>query len=335
MTARGNARRSRSAHAVGVAQGPERAPRALGSDGYPRARGQRARSGWSRPALVAGAAGLIALGVAVSPSPAETVSLAELRERTHFHGLAVDPAAGERLLLATHHGFFAVSPDGRATRLSEDRNDYMGFTPHPSPMGGLFASGHPEGGGNLGFIVSHDGGKSWRQLSPGARGPVDFHQMDVSKADPRVVYGAYKGLQRSRDGGKTWEMVAPLPERLIDLAASAHEVERLYAATERGLLLSTDGGRSWALAHEHAAPATLVQTGHEGDVYAFLFGIGLVKTVEPALRWELLSDGFGERYLLHLAVDPRDGERLYAVTQENELLASRDGGRTWAPFAGD
>jgi len=283
---------------------------------------------------MASAAGLIALGVPVPPAAAETVSLAELRERTHFHGLAVDPAGGERLLLATHHGFFAVSLDGRATRLSADRNDYMGFTPHPSPMGGLFASGHPEGGGNLGFIVSQDGGKSWRQLSPGVRGPVDFHQMDVSKADPRVVYGAYKGLQRSRDAGKTWELVAPLPEKLIDLAASGYDPERLYAATERGLLLSTDGGRRWALAHERSVPATLVQTGFEGEVYAFLFGVGLVRTVEPALRWELVSDGFGDRYLLHLAVHPGDAQRLYVVTQENEILASADGGRAWAPLGG-
>ncbi len=79
----------------------------------------------------------------------------------------------------------------------------MGFTPHPADESVLYASGHPAGGGNLGFIVSRDGGRGWSSLSPGVGGPVDFHQMDVSKADPSVIYGAHGGLQASRDGGRT------------------------------------------------------------------------------------------------------------------------------------
>src|SRR3546814_5804623 len=65
----------------------------------------------------------------------------------------------------------------------------MGFTPHPADPEVLYASGHPAGGGNLGFIVSRDGGQSWAKLSDGAGGPDDFHQMDISKADPQVIYG--------------------------------------------------------------------------------------------------------------------------------------------------
>jgi hypothetical protein len=43
--------------------------------------------------------------------------------------------------------------------------DFMGFTPHPSDPATLYSSGHPAGGGNLGFIVSEDGGGSWTQLA--------------------------------------------------------------------------------------------------------------------------------------------------------------------------
>ena len=84
-----------------------------------------------------------------------------------------------------------------------------------------YASGHPAGGGNLGFIASTDGGKSWTRRSDGVGGPVDFHQMDVSKADPQVIIGAYRGLQISRNGGHSWETAGPLPQRTLDLAASA------------------------------------------------------------------------------------------------------------------
>lgn len=265
---------------------------------------------------------------------AQTLGLDQLRQQTHFHGLAVDRQDPSRLLLATHHGFFAVSADGQATRLSEDRNDYMGFTPHPDDASTLYASGHPVGGGNLGFIASTDGGKTWSRLSPGVNGPVDFHQMDVSKANPQVIYGAHGGLQVSKDGGHRWVMVGPLPDKLIDLAASAQAVDRLYAATENGLRVSEDGGRSWQQAHPSAQPATLVQVAPTGEVYAFVIGSGLLKATEPSLDWTMLSADWGERYVLHLAVDPTDPARLYAVTREQEILASRDGGRTWAAFAG-
>ena len=89
-----------------------------------------------------------------------------LARATHFHGIAVDPADPSRLYLATHHGLYAVEPDGSATQLSPVQ-DFMGFTPHPTDPSILYASGHPAGGGNLGFISSEDGGRSWSQLAEG------------------------------------------------------------------------------------------------------------------------------------------------------------------------
>ena len=41
-----------------------------------------------------------------------------LAEETHFHGIAVDPSDPARLYLATHHGLYAVAPDGSAERLA-------------------------------------------------------------------------------------------------------------------------------------------------------------------------------------------------------------------------
>jgi len=268
------------------------------------------------------------------PVGAQTMALTDLRAKSHIHGIAVDPRDSSRLYLATHHGFFAVSPDGQATRLSPDSNDYMGFTPHPTDPSVLFASGHPVGGGNLGFIVSDDGGQSWRQLSTGVRGPVDFHQMDISKADANVIYGAFGGLQVSHDGGKTWKLTGPLPEGLIDLAASAVATDHLYAATKSGLLYSKDVGTAWQPAHLRPSVATMVQTGHKGEVYAFIVGLGLLRTQETQLRWEIVSKSFGDRYLIHLAVDPGDPRRLYVVTNKKEVLASEDDGITWAELGG-
>jgi photosystem II stability/assembly factor-like uncharacterized protein len=261
-----------------------------------------------------------------------------LARATHFHGIAVDPADPSRLYLATHHGLYAVEPDGSATQLSPVQ-DFMGFTPHPTDPSILYASGHPAGGGNLGFIASEDGGKSWSQLAEGAGGPVDFHQMDVSPADPETIYGAYGGnLQISRDGGKEWQVVGPAPEGLIALAASSTAPGALYAATQSGLLKSDDGGMNWQEAYWLRQPATMVRVTPDGAVYAFLVGTGLIRTTEPKLSWQTVSASFGDEYVLHFAVDPITKGQLYAVTMHPQthrqsIVASRDGGKTWLPLA--
>jgi photosystem II stability/assembly factor-like uncharacterized protein len=271
-----------------------------------------------------------------SHSEASTTVEALARE-THFHGIAVDSSDPSRLYLATHHGLYAVAADGSATRRSPVQ-DFMGFTPHPTDSSTLYASGHPAGGGNLGFIASEDGGRSWSQLAEGVGGPVDFHQMDVSPADPKTIYGAYTGqLQASRDGGRGWEVVGPAPEGLIDLAASSKGPAMLYAATQSGLLKSDDGGRTWQDAYWLRQPATMVHVTPDGVVYAFLVGTGLIWTTEPKLTWQTVDGSFGEEYVLHFAVGPTTEGQLFAVTMHPQthrqgILASRDGGKTWLPL---
>ncbi len=262
----------------------------------------------------------------------ENNALQTLASKSHFHGIAVHPVDPARFYLATHHGFFLVTPGGNARRLSADRNDYMGFTPHPTDPSIFYASGHPSTGGNLGFIQSKDGGRSWNKLASGAGGPVDFHQMDVSHADPNIIYGVFRGIQLSEDGGNTWKIVAKVPPRLIDLAASAIDTKTLYAATQKGLLISRDRGMSWSPAHSNQSSASMVQAAGDGSVYAFVAGLGLLRSPDDSLEWQSLNNKFGDRYLLHLAVNANYPRILYAITNIGEVLASQDGGTTWKPY---
>lgn len=295
--------------------------------------GKRTVTYYVLPGLLVLAAAVFVVNRSLS---ADDTTVSALAGETHFHGIAVDAGDDDRLYLATHHGLFVAADDGSARRISETRDDFMGFTPHPADPDVLYASGHPAGGGNLGFIVSRDGGKSWSGLADGVGGPVDFHQMDISKADPDVVYGVFDGLQRSTDGGRTWTRIGPEPDGILDLAASSRDSDRIYAATRSGLMVSTDGGRQWRRAHDSGQPATMVHVTRGGAVHAFILGTGLVRAEEAGLDWTELGDAFGRSVVLHLAVaadaEPRT---LYAVTLDPEtrsqaLHASRDGGRTWA-----
>ena len=270
------------------------------------------------------------------PVAAQTgTDLSTLLRETHVHGLAFDPGSPDQLLIATHHGLHALDLASMTTTpVGDSRNDFMGFTAHPAVPGPLYASGHPQGGGNMGVIMSKDGGQSWTALADGVGGPVDFHVMEVSRADPDVLFGAYAGmLQTSRDGGRTWAIVGPAPARLIEIATSALDADALLAATETGLLLSTDRGATWVQAHPVAAPVSFVDISIAGDILAFIPGVGLVQADETTLDWAVLSNAFGDGYLLHLARDPNDLMQQYAVNGQAEMLASQDGGATWEMVA--
>ncbi len=266
---------------------------------------------------------------AVATQPARAETLAELAQATHYHGIAFNRAGSAELLLATHHGIFAVTADGTATRVSPV-HDYMGFSPDPSDPLGYFGSGHPAEGGNSGVLQSRDGGATWRQVAEGVEGPVDFHQMDVSPADPKVIYGRYGALQVSRDGGESWEISGELPPKAIGIAASAQVAERLYAATEGGLLVSGDSGGAWEVAGFEGEVVSVVETGADGALFAFVLGTGMVKGNEGDLaNWQELANEFGDSIPLHMAVDPSDPDRLALTSQDNGVYLSEDGGVSW------
>ncbi|MDP1731984.1 MAG: exo-alpha-sialidase [Devosia sp.] len=275
---------------------------------------------------------LLALAVAIlSASAVVAEQSVAIRDVAHIHGVGFDPKDPSRVLLATHFGVFKASADGTADRVSTTRDDFMGFTTVPGNDDLLVASGHPETGGNLGFMVSEDGGVNWRQVSEGAIGPVDFHALTVSPANPNVLYGLYRGIQSSRDGGQTWTMVGSGPDSVIDLAASSTDENTLFAATGAGLHGSRDGGKTWRLIGP-AAPVTMVEIGTDGTLYAFFVGAGLYSSNAEATQWTILTEELAGREFLHMASDPSAPGHLVAVTHASEVFESHDGGKTWASY---
>lgn len=272
------------------------------------------------------------LGASIAPNLAAADSLSELAQRTHYHGIAFARSGTSTLLLATHHGVFAVDKNGNATQASIVQ-DYMGFSATPTDPLTYFASGHPQTGGNSGFLKSVDGGATWNKISDGVSGPVDFHQMDVSLADPHTIYGGYGRLQVSHDDGQTWAKAGPLPNQIISIAASGQSVERIYAATQAGLLISADGGGSWKPLAFASEVVSMVRTGPKGELYAFVLGKGLLRADEkdPA-NWKPLSNNFGEAIPLHMAINSTDNAWLALTTQDNAVLESHDAGASWKPY---
>lgn len=255
---------------------------------------------------------------------------------THGHGLAVDRSDSSKLYIATHHGLLLLQNDKDLYRIGKSKDDYMGFSPHPSEASIFFSSGHPSAGGNIGFQKSLDAGVTWEKVSDGTDGPVDFHAMAISQVNPNLVYGWFKGaLQRSTDQGKTWEIVNReiLP---VSLTADTKNENTVYAATPKGqgVLVSRDRGATWAPlspALEGGAVSTIAIHSQDSKiliVFSEKLG-GMGKSIDGGNVWKKINATWNNETILHVAFDPREPKIIYALTHKNKLYKSIDTGNTW------
>jgi hypothetical protein len=255
---------------------------------------------------------------------------------SHGHGLAVDVKDSSKLYIATHYGLLVLMNEKDLFRVGKSRDDYMGFSPHPTDSNILFSSGHPSYGGNIGFQKSEDSGFTWKKVSNGINGPVDFHAMAVSPVNPNLIFGWYQGnLQRSTDQGKSWEIVNR-DLLAVYLAADSQDENVVYAATPRGqgVMVSRDKGASWnSLSPELEGGAVSVIAVHPKDakiLLAFSEKLGgLGKSIDQGKTWQKINDNFGGETILHIAFDKNNPSVVYALTHENKLFKSVDAGEAW------
>jgi len=265
-------------------------------------------------------------GSATTLNPVSTI--------THGHGLAVDVGDSNRLHIATHHGLLVLMNDKDLYRVGTSQDDYMGFSPHPTDPKVVFSSGHPRTGGNIGVQRSDDGGFTWKKLSKGANGPVDFHAMAVSTANPNLMYGWYQGaVQRSQDGGTTWDIVTRNLPQVIQLVADPKDENVVYAATPQGLLVSRNKGAEWSNASDAlqggAVVALAINPQDPAKMLSFSRQLGLAKSMDGGTTWEKLTETFGGETVLFIAIDKQQPDTMYALTESNAIYKSTDGGNSW------
>ncbi len=260
--------------------------------------------------------------------------LTPLDQMGRIYGISVASSSPVRLTLATSNGLFLARPEGDAELLPGPRGTLMSLAVHPREPNTLLLGGHTPDQGNLGVLRSSNGGMSWKKISGIGSGQGGFHLMEISKANPDVVYGITNILNRSTDGGRTWRPAGPLPQELYHFATSSLRVDKLFAATRQGLLAYRETEAKWEPVHPMKRPATMIHVTPQGRLFAFVVGAGLITAKEENLSWSVLSNRFQDRVLLRMAIDPSDPNRLYAVTYAGAVVTSGDGGKTWGAFEG-
>ncbi len=279
--------------------------------------------------VVAAGMALGLVSVSLQMASAEPIRLTRI---THIYGISADATDPAKVYLATERGYYVAGINGMADLLSADESPVLGFAPAPKSGGAIYSTGAE----HQGIRVSIDNAKTWIAVGkPTAATPGPFLALDVSPANPKYLYGT-AGMEvfRTQDGGVTWQGQSPAPGTPIDVAASVKDANTVFLATAKGLFGSKDGGKTWAdaISTEIGKATTMVAATPDGSTYAFVAGVGLMKSAD-GVKWDTVAPANAfDGALLHFAVSSANGQ-LYAVTQFMKIIASTDGGKTWAAFA--
>lgn len=255
---------------------------------------------------------------------------------SHVHGLAVDRGAN-RVYLATHDGLFALQNDTELQQVGSSRDDFMGFSPHPTDPNVLLSSGHPKRGGNIGFQRSDNKGETWKKISNGnPSGPADFHAMMVHPANPDHIYGWFKlRVHRSLDGGKIWEVLPNQPPEVLSFAGDPRNENVLYLGTIGDLLMSADRGETWTSIGEKVKSDVVFDIEVDattGSLYLATRDQGILR-VSRGLEGGMFTKAMGKLpegdVPQYLALDPKNPDTMFVFSKAHTLYKSTDGGRTW------
>lgn len=165
-----------------------------------------------------------------------------------------------------------------------------------------------------GIYISSDKGQNWTASSLNTNDTID---MDIQKRVKEVqVIGThvfardyYGKLFMSHDNGTTWFLYKPLDIHFISLETNG---SKLYAATNKGVMLSTDYGVTWTKINTGIATENItgiaVNTTH---AYAGTKGYGVWK--RPVSEFSSVGIMEKEAKQLHLMVYPNPSDGKFQI----------------------
>lgn len=267
-------------------------------------------------------------------------SITHAFQQNHLHGLAYVSEVGG-LYLATHYGLFLLR-DGQLYQVGESRDDYMGFSSHPGDSGIFLSSGHPRTGGNMGVMISRDGGATWQRIFSGVGDEiVDFHAMVVSPARPDRLYGVHQGrFYVGNIAADDWKTAAAEGIALQGycwgapcLAAAPGDADRVFAATPEGVHVTGDGGERWreVTTDTGAVAGIAVHPGDSDILIAHTEAYGVAVSEDGGQSWQPRERGLvpAGDFIFGFAFDPTTPGRVFAATARGHVFESTDLGKTW------
>ena len=224
--------------------------------------------------------------------------------------------------------------------------------------------------GDILLFKSTDGGTTWNDLSPTTddhqplRSGCEIHGVPtMDSIDSKTLYLPYGDdydgftILKTTDGGANWKNlyagllgdVSWINALLID----PNTPTTLYAATDLGLLRSTDDGMTFAPTALANMPVAFlaIDSVHPNVFYAATSNnpysvdlglappglVGLYKSIDSGATWSAINQGLEEIIAAQpivsaLLLDEDNPNTLYLATSGYGIFRSTDGGATWASF---
>jgi hypothetical protein len=243
-----------------------------------------------------------------------------------------DPARGPLVMVGTEADGILRSEDAGHTWTGANAGllDLAAISLAVSPH---FASDRTAFAGTAsGLYRTRNGARSWRAIETGLD-DVAVQCLLVSPGfdDDQLVLAGTEGagLLRSVDGGLSWERPSTLESG--DVRALAWSSGTYAAATERGVLLSDDGGQTWR-STPHAVEEQVLSLAFDGD--SMLIGLhrrGIMRTFDGGATWHPAEKGLCARLDSDLVISA-EFERDYTIFvggPEDGIRVSTDGGSNW------
>lgn len=248
--------------------------------------------------------------------------------------LIIDPSNPDTLYLGTSGGEVYASTDGAKTWQNP-----RGGIPFPGYVvdnlvldrsGRLWAAGWGVWGGGV-IAVSDDGGRNWARRDVGLEDfsvraiAIDPHDTDF------VLVGGLTGVYRSTDGGASWEQISD-QINVESLAIDPRTHDRIYVGTWRQGTRTDDGGKTWKLINNGMVLDTdmfsiTIDRYNPDKVWVSTCG-WVYNTANRGENWTRFRDGFNNRRIHDIQLDPCDKDSIYAGSVAG-LYHSHDGGRSW------
>jgi photosystem II stability/assembly factor-like uncharacterized protein len=174
---------------------------------------------------------------------------------------------------------------------------------------------------------------TWQNQGPSG-GPIA--DVAVSATSPPTLWAStqYRNFlsphpgqtSTSQDGGKTWSLVPGLATLPVGaLAADPAAPNVLLAGADLSIYRTEDGGQTWTAVAQTAWVNDLAFDPSDDQIaYAAVQSEGIFKTTDNGRSW--VNVDVGDRQAV--AVDPADGDHVYAGSDKGAYVSS-DGGARW------
>jgi photosystem II stability/assembly factor-like uncharacterized protein len=189
-----------------------------------------------------------------------------------------------------------------------------------------------------GVYRTEDSGLHWKEISPPGSGEIhEVQSIAIDPTDPDTIYaGTWHLPWKTTDGGRHWFNIKKgiiTDSDVFSILIDPQLPTVLYASACSGIYRSDNGGLLFRKVQGIPTTARRTRSIKEDPqnrnvVYAGTTE-GLYKTLNGGKSWTRLTSPFV--VINDILIDPANPQRVLMATDQNGVLASNDGGKSFEP----